>query len=275
MVRGKPRLNPPMPDQKGKYSLDELLRAKRDEKPDSAFWVEFDRELKAKQRKLVQRQIVADDSHKSPFAIRFYRIAAFGSAAGFAAFAVYFGLQSGSHNDAVAENPLPAVQAEKPTFTVAVTESAPAPAAAEGLKEFAAVAETPRPRIVVEHVNPAPVPTASAVAAASAPRAAKSHPSADLKGMNLEFLNATGLFDDPTLASTTETESQDLNSLPSFEQSYALGKYADPLNGRYSRQATSGTAGQPQAVSFAEIDDFLSNQGNRGVRSLDSVTLRF
>lgn len=42
------------------YNLDALLRAKRAEKPAKAFWAQFDRELRTKQRRLLQKEPVED-----------------------------------------------------------------------------------------------------------------------------------------------------------------------------------------------------------------------
>ena len=45
---------------RGSYTLDQLLRFKRSERPGDAFWGEFDRELSRKQRLLLQEQTIED-----------------------------------------------------------------------------------------------------------------------------------------------------------------------------------------------------------------------
>lgn len=49
-----------MRNRKGSYSLEQLLRFKRSERPGNAFWGEFDREFNRKQRLLLQEQSVED-----------------------------------------------------------------------------------------------------------------------------------------------------------------------------------------------------------------------
>ncbi len=263
-----------MPDQRANVSLDELLRAKREEKPNEAFWVDFDRDLKSKQRRLVQKQIVSDDGLRSPFAARIYRFSAYGSLAGFAAIALYFafGPHASSDRDPLAATPSPA--AEQPSFTVASPTPPAAARVPDALQEFAAVAPPARPRIVVERVNPAP---ASPAPANSNDRVATASHNArlDVKGLKLEFLNATGLFDDPNIV-FTEVESSNLLGARSFEQDYTLGKYADPLSGeRFNNASRAGSTLPVQNVNPSKIDEFLSSQSTRSNRSLDSVTLRF
>ncbi len=276
-----------MPDNRGKYTLDELLRAKREEKPDDAFWSAFDRNLKAKQRKLVQRRIVADDGSKSMFGARLYRFAAFGSAASFAAIALYVTVGTDSNGVAPQSTPHPTAiaPAPVPTFSVAESKAVAPVQKSVGLQEFATVAHSPKPRIVIERVNPAASVAVAAAAADSGPAASVETAAArpanyaanlDFNGLNLEFLNATGLFDDP-ITTVSEPDAHDIAGIPSFEQSYALGKYADPLGGTLRSSSNRYPGSVPvQAASFGEIDAFLSSQGDRGgSKSLDSVTLRF
>lgn len=49
-----------MRKRRGSYTLDQLLRFKRSEQPDDAFWGEFDRKLRRKQRLLLQEQSIED-----------------------------------------------------------------------------------------------------------------------------------------------------------------------------------------------------------------------
>ena len=49
-----------MRKRRGYYTLDQLLRLKRSERPSEAFWSVFDRDLHRKQRLLLQEQSVGD-----------------------------------------------------------------------------------------------------------------------------------------------------------------------------------------------------------------------
>lgn len=49
-----------MRDSRGKYTLDELLKMKRAEKPSPDFWNQFENDLRLKQRRLLQQQPVED-----------------------------------------------------------------------------------------------------------------------------------------------------------------------------------------------------------------------
>jgi len=49
-----------MLDSRGKYTLDELLKAKRAERPSPEFWSSFENDLRIKQRRLLQKQPVED-----------------------------------------------------------------------------------------------------------------------------------------------------------------------------------------------------------------------
>ena len=60
MLRGDAHLNQTMRDLRGKYTLDELLKAKRAEKPSPDFWDSFENDLRIKQRRLLQLQPVED-----------------------------------------------------------------------------------------------------------------------------------------------------------------------------------------------------------------------
>ena len=49
-----------MRKRRGSYTLDQLLRFKRSERPGDAFWGKFDRELHRKQRLLLQEQSIEE-----------------------------------------------------------------------------------------------------------------------------------------------------------------------------------------------------------------------
>ena len=83
-----------MSDSRGKYTLEELMRAKRQEQPEPEFWAGFDREFKQKQKLLIQRQLVSETGLKSLFATRLYKVGAFTATCGIAAVAVYLGFQT-------------------------------------------------------------------------------------------------------------------------------------------------------------------------------------
>jgi len=60
MLRREAHLNPTVRNSRGNYSLDELLKVKRAEKPSPDFWNEFENDLRIRQRRLLQQQPVED-----------------------------------------------------------------------------------------------------------------------------------------------------------------------------------------------------------------------
>lgn len=270
-----------MPDNRGKYTLDELLKAKRQERPKAEFWVGFDRELKAKQRRLIQKQIVGDEHLRSPFARRFYQFSALTCTVACAAVAVYFGVRT---PDSASTSPTIAApdvrqQVAPPTFTVA--ESSPVPQEI-GIQEFSALSPVSKRRVIVRE------PVDSARMAQQLPVVANADAPAYIPTLSVdqsiarpvdldfvELANAAALLGEPIAES--DDEFIDGFMIRSFEKSFLLGKYADPLNGdldpRYDTQPVNAI--NLQNASFSELDDYLSNQGSKSQRSLDTLTVRF
>lgn len=281
-----------MPDNRGKYSIEELIRAKRDEKPDEAFWSRFDRELKDKQRRLLQRQIGERVDLRSPFAKRIYKFTAVGSSLGFAAIAVTIGFRTHSNDHAASSVPQQetesvAQQTEAASLAPVFTVSQPAVKRVEptapALQEFSTLSQAPRPRIVVEVLNPdISNKTRNLAAAEPAPRPAAraTARSARVGEFSAEFTASLGLIQD---AATIDDELNEPLSqrLSSLEQNYYLGKYANPLGGDFSAAFDTAARSSPkdlqqrEARSFSDLDERLSSQGNRSSKSLDSLTLRF
>lgn len=280
MLSVDPRLNPPMPDNGGKYSLEELLRAKRHERPTPEFWASFDRELKSKQRLLIQKQLVHETRRKSP-ALPIFRFGAIAATLGAAAFAVYIGFNTDSAPTAAS---VVTAEAPTPSFTVGTSESIGAvvrrPVA---LQEFATLAQPARPRVVVLRAEPAPAnqPTPSQLSALEtlaqlekeirANREANSNPQ-----VAFNFPGVNALFEDAEIA--LANEKPPASDAWNFEQPhYLLGKYANPLGGSLNpsddplRSRTS-----VESVSFSQLDEVLSSRGvRRSDKSMDALTVRF
>ena len=60
MLRRETHLIPTMRNSRGNYTLDDLLKVKRAEKPSPGFWNRFENNLRIKQRRLLQAQPVED-----------------------------------------------------------------------------------------------------------------------------------------------------------------------------------------------------------------------
>ncbi|MDQ8205109.1 hypothetical protein [Pelagicoccus sp. SDUM812003] len=265
-----------MPDNQGKYSLDELLRAKRQERPSPEFWASFDRELKSKQRLLIQKQLVHETRRKGPSAAYLFRFGAFAATCGAAAFAVYLNLDT-AQKDVESEQQLVAKTAT-PTFTVATARES-VKKAPIGLQEFSTLAQSAAPKVVVAPVStvaqskstPQQVATAIETIAQLEEtirgNRVSSEPSAfDLASVQSFFDNEYTLQDD--------SSNQDIWS---FEQAYLLGKYADPLSGTLGTQSNSFPRinGTVDHVSFSQLDEAISTQASRRDRSLEALTVRF
>lgn len=254
-----------MSDFREKFTLDQLLKAKRQEKPDSTFWNGFDRELKSKQRLLIQSQLVKETRRSSASPRRIYL---FGSltTVSFAAFAVFIGLRTPS------DEILPTLQGElataQPSFTVATTQA--------GLREFSTLAHTSAPRMIVRSsmLTAQSVPVIASVQEQSATSTL-----ASLEDFNFDFVDAVGLFDVPGMEMASQAET--VASMSRYEQAFALGKYADPLDNDFTQSfdpvhsAQPTTSGRLQNASFSELDRMLSRQGQRSNKSLDALSVKF
>lgn len=273
-----------MPESRGKYTLDELLRAKRKERPEPEFWTSFERELKSKQRLLIQKQLVSESRLKSPSAARFYKFGAFTATCGLAAFAVVVGLRTTENQDGLIsqQGPSEIAAPSTPTFNVATKQSEFTPATQAGLQEFATLAQTSRPRVIVQQSQPATkAPTPSQLSAietiAQLEKKIRANRSASSSGTsNYQFVSSSGLFELNSEANPAEETVAE--SLSSFEQAYLLGKYADPLNRKLDpAQSPFQGRNRVDTVSFSQLDDALSSQGagTRHDKSLDALTVRF
>lgn len=273
-----------MPDSRGKYTLDELLRAKRNERPNPEFWVAFDRELKSKQRLLIQSQLAKETRVKSPFAARIYKFSAVTASFGVAAFAVYLGFQP-STQDAPAVSV--ADKEDAPRFEVAVAKPQVRATVSQptGLREFSTLAQPSSPKVVVRTSTQQPVvaetakPTRSQLTAMStlaelestirANRA--SGPSAT---PSYQFVSSASLFDSE-LTEVASVEDQGHLDTWDLENAYLLGKYADPLTGNLSALGRNPSLSEIQNVSFSQLDDAISSQSRRRSRSIDALTVSF
>lgn len=259
-----------MSDFREKFTLDQLLKAKRQEKPDSTFWNGFDRELKSKQRLLIQSQLVKETRRSSASPRRIYL---FGSltTVSFAAFAVFIGLRTPS------DEILPALQGElataQPSFTVATTQAQSA-----GLREFSTLAHISAPRMIVRSseltAQSVAVPVIASVQAQNGTSTL-----ASIEDFNFDFVDTVGLFDIPGMEMASQAET--VASMSRYEQAFALGKYADPLDNDFTRSfdpvhsAQPTTSGRLQNASFSELDRMFSRQGRRSNRSLDALSVKF
>lgn len=265
-----------MPENRGKYTLEELMRAKRKEQPEPEFWVRFDREFKQKQKLLIQRQLVNETGLKSLFATRFYKVGAFTATCGIAAVAVYLGFQAPVSEPTVAQNGEQA-KAAAPSFAVATSEQPAAKTAASvGLQEFATLAQPSAPRVVIQSpavVAQTPSPTkitvlktlASLEDTIRAKRTSNPAPTPQY-----QFVSSNGLFE----TELSELEEETTDGVWDFEDAYLLGKYADPLTGTLNTNR-SLSIDEIQHVSFSQLDDALSSQGSRRSRSIDALTVKF
>ncbi|MDQ8197178.1 hypothetical protein QEH56_03420 [Pelagicoccus enzymogenes] len=269
-----------MPDSRGKYTLEELMRAKRKEQPGPEFWVRFDREFKQKQKLLIQRQLVSETGLKSLFSTRIYKVGAFTATFGVAAVAVYLGFQAPVNETTVAQSQAPAAQ-PAPSFAVATNAE---PARAEtpaktsgGLQEFATLAQPSAPRVVIQSpatsIAKKPSPSqinvlktlASLEDTIRAKRASDPAPTP-----SYQFVSSNGLFE----TELSELEEASVDGVWDFEDAYLLGKYADPLTGTLNTNR-SVSIDEIQHVSFSQLDEALSSQGSRRSRSIDALTVKF
>lgn len=273
-----------MADNRGKYTLDELLRAKRSEKPDPAFWAQFDRELKTKQKLLIQRKLASETRRHAPIATRFLKVGSVSVAFGAAALAVYLGFQTPVGDDVITNNTAEQTQRQPtPTFTVAKTDatgpSQPSPEI--GLKEFSALARPSAPRLVV---NQAPAPTAAPTKTQLKAIETLASLEETIRGKRAnnrpsraayEFVSSSGLFD-TDLVQLDQTQDE-VVGVWDLESAYLLGKLADPLTGGLPSSQSNRSINDIQHVSFSQIDEALSGGQSRrsSNRSIDALSVRF
>ena len=255
----------------GKFSLEEILKAQRQNKPGPEFWTSFEREFKSRQKRLIQKQIVEESRLKSPFALRLYRVGSGVAAVGFAAFAVVIALRSPETTDSAAQ--AQGNTTELPSFLVSQPIATKALSTETGLQEFAAVTRSSRPRLVVEALPVARPETAQpGSVAVSNPAVVERRPLRAYASHNIASVPQFGSFD-----SSSVDDVDSMAHVSSFEQTYLLGKYADPLNDSFGRSRPptieSGRLANP---NMTELDEVLSSRsGSRGQRGLDALTLRF
>lgn len=253
------------------------MRAKRNEQPEQEFWVRFDRELKQKQKLLIQRQLASETGLKSPFATRFYKVGAFTATCGLAAVAVYLGFQTPVSEPNIAQTDR--TELTTPSFSVAtVVEPASKPVALPvgGLQEFATLAQPSAPRLIVEtpsvmvqKPSPSQISALKTLASLEDTIRAK-RASGPVPTPAYQFVSSNGLFE-TELADLEETST---DGVWDFEKAYLLGKYADPLTGTLNTNR-SVSIDEIQHVSFSQLDDAISNQGSRRDRSIDALTVKF
>jgi len=271
-----------MPDNQGKFTLDELLRAKRKERPEPEFWARFEREFKTKQKMLIQRQLVSETRLKSPLSARLFKVGSFTATCGIAAIAVYLGFHTPVSETGLVETDLQQPEAAPaPTFSVAVAEQRVAqPEIQEiGLKEFSTLARPNAPRVVVqETVMASKSPTKTQMAAletlASLEETIRGNrESGPVRTSAFQFVNSNGLFE--TELAQIDEPAEEVEGVWDLENAFLLGKYADPLTGTLPSKQSGGSIHDIQHVSFSQIDDALSSQVRHSNRSIDALTVRF
>lgn len=269
-----------MPENRSKFTLDELLRAKRSEQPEPEFWVRFDRELKAKQKMLIQQQLASETHLKSPLTARLFKVGAFTATCGIAVMAVYLGFQTPVGETEIAQNPSQEPQATPaPSFTIAEQPQIQQPAQAVGLKEFSTLARHSSPRVLVQNTAQAtPAPTQAQLAAlqtlASLEETIRGNrASAQTSKPAYQFVSSNGLFE--TELVSLDQQPEELEGVWDLESALLLGKYADPLTGTLPTSRSNRGVSEIQRVSLSQIDDALSSQGGRSNRAIDALTVRF
>lgn len=276
MLLEQARLPTHMPDSRGKITLEELLRAKRNEQPEPEFWKRFEREFKGKQKLLIQSQLVSESGLKSLFATRLYKVGTFTATCGIAAIAVYLGFQTPVGKQTVAQTETTDVQT--PRFSVATTTQ---PAAKQetpaGLQEFATLAQYRAPRVVVREPvaiaqapSPAQLSALKTLAALEDTIQAK-RASGPASTPAYQFVSSNGLFEEEL----TNVQDEELEDVWDFENASLLGKYADPLTGSFNSSSGNLSLNDIQHVSFSQLDEVISSQSSRSSRSLDALNVRF
>lgn len=270
-----------MSDNRGEFTLEDLLRAKRRERPNPEFWSRFEREFRSKQRLLIQKELARETRLKSPGA-RLFKVGAYSAAWGAAALAIYLGFNTPVGEDSVAQSQPQPAAAARPSFEVANAQDAPASLEpSTGLQEFATLAQPSRPRVIVEQTpavaSLAKAPTPSQISAletiAALEETIRSNRATQQNASpRYQFVSSTGLFE----SEAVPTEEANLDGIWNFETAYLLGKYADPITGTLDTlQHNNQPLSEIQSVNFSQIESALSNQGRRRSKSFDAVTVRF
>lgn len=268
-----------MPENGSKLTLEELLAAKRAERPSEAFWIRFDKELDYKRRRLLQSQIVDESAFKTLVGRRVSRYAAVSCTLGCSAFAVVVAL-----NLSIFE------PSAKPAAPIAEKQSSPVAVAAMedvsirdvGLREFSTLAAAHQPRLIVAQVRrPEAIAVALETRAVSenAPRSTGAVSSAIARATATpEIASYASDWFNPLAIDAAREPAANAIIGEGFDEKIALGKYANPLRAyggsdrmRHTPVLTS------QRDSSAAIDEFLNSRGSSSSteRSLDALTLRF
>ncbi len=260
------------------------MRSKRNERPGPEFWVRFDREFKAKQKLLIQKQLVDESRLKSPLFNRFYRIGALTATCGIAVVAVYLGFQTPIHEQGLAlQEGQSTAPSATPSFAVASTASSKSKISEvkqqpAGLQEFATLAQSRAPKIVVQSAlaDNSTKPTRSQLTAmetlASLEETIRANrASGPAPTPSYQFVSSNGLFE----TAMADQEEDELEGVWDFENAFMLGRYADPLTGTLSSGLPSRSLNDIQQVSLSQLDEALSNTRRQSSRSLDALTVRF
>ncbi len=255
-----------------KFTLDELLSAKREEKPSPEFWTKFEQELKRKERLTLQTQPVDESLTQSTFGSRFKLFSAVCCAAASCGVLGFVAIQHYSASPeakvvALQEDPARAIQnvptvMEQPVFEVAeYVDEAPA---------YIPAREVVRERAVVE----SPVTLASSVA----PQQAQMVPVATLDE-SITVVPETNY----TLEIETPFEGFDPSQMIAFSGDQGvtdslMRKYQHPLSDlgfKYDTVAVS-FPGQSKSVRRALHESVLSSSLPADLDSdWDAITLRF
>jgi len=254
-----------MPNNNGKFTLEQLLAAKRQEKPSPQFWEDFQRDLRLKERKLLQSQQTIDDCElESAFWPRFRKYIAVACTAASCGTFGFLILQTNNPSQMIAPTTVKqgiaktapiTPKAKTPQFTVAA-----APTLEEPQTRFEAI-NVPVPQTVAHIADVQPASIQTQIAAAS-------------QGNSIK---------DFTLDIKTPFEEIDLEEVVAFNEpdqrtsQFAKG-YIDPLSEYgYASKNAAVVAYRSDAspVSTRRLDSTIIDRGSRwGVR-LDEVKLKF
>lgn len=265
-----------MPEHRnGKPTLEDILKARREQQPSPEFWRKFDRELDLKRRQLAQKRLAADSLLANFLSARLTRFAATAAAVSCGTIALYMGLQPESQETSTPDLAYSQAAVE-PRFEIA--DDTPQ----ASLREFATMGTNSRPRIrVIEstaHLARAEEKSDTRDTLASLPNG--------LDRLQVEASFASSLLNEPLPSGKLhragafediDPEALANDVIRSFEQEFAMGKYADPLSSMgYNNPNEALPVIAPQGDSFGEIERYLSNsRSSSRDRNIDSLTLKF
>jgi hypothetical protein len=257
-----------MRNSRGKFTLDQLLEAKRAEKPSLDFWGEFNNELRIKQRRLLQQQPIETLGLETAFWERFRKIGALCAAAASCGAVGFVVMQSigpaAISTTAYVEEPIQTrASIAQPSFVV--EQSAPQMVATitPTISEFVEVAAI-QPRID----QSLPVEQAPKALAVLASNRDLVTPTANTKGFTLAMHRS---FDEMNIDASIQFNAEEKLTTTLME------KYIHPLSDRGIKytQYVSNRADPLNRVSAMALKADLFNVGSRKDVKLNTLSLRF